>query len=121
MAALAGDGELQPVEPLAVSDYADILALGLQYRALLDMQLEHRMHLARPHLLAALPAKALQLVPDPDPVRILARTGIVLGKLTGEDARGHHGRVKPRTFFIGPVGDNDGALGFNAQIIQGAD
>ena len=61
---LAGQRELQPPEPLAVGDDADLLALGLEDRPLLDVQLEVGVHLPRADRLVALPADPLQLVAE---------------------------------------------------------
>ena len=48
---LAGQRDLQPPQPLAVGDHADIDALGLEDRPLLDVQLEERLHLPPAHRL----------------------------------------------------------------------
>jgi hypothetical protein len=51
-------------QALAVGDDADVLALGLEDRPLLDVQLEEGLHLARADRLVALPADALELVAE---------------------------------------------------------
>ena len=61
-----------------MGDDADLLALGLQDRALLDVQLEHRMHLARADRLVAHPADALQLVAEALALGVRAVIGVVL-------------------------------------------
>ena len=70
MRLLAGQGELEPPEPLAVGDDADLPALGLEDRPLLDVQLEIGVHLPRADLLLALPADPLQLVAEPLAVEV---------------------------------------------------
>src|SRR6056297_2834735 len=86
MTVLAGDRYLRPAEALAVGDHADILALGLQNRALLDMQLEKGMHLARADLFLAAPADPVQFVAETLALGILAAFGPVLIVHAGEHA-----------------------------------
>ena len=62
MAVLARHRDLRPAQALPVGDNADILALGLQNRALFDMQLKERMHLARADCFVAAPADPVQLI-----------------------------------------------------------
>ena len=74
----AGQGELEPPEPLAVGDDADLPALGLEDRPLLDVQLEIGVHLprARP---ARRPSSRSARAPSPNalPVEIGPRIGVV--------------------------------------------
>jgi hypothetical protein len=63
MAFLAGHRAFDPAQALAVGDDPDLLALGLEDRALFDMQLEKRVHLAGADLFVALPADALSSSP----------------------------------------------------------
>src|SRR5690625_2185266 len=49
MALAPGDGALDPAEALPMGDDADILALGLQDRPLLNMQLEQGFHRLAAH------------------------------------------------------------------------
>src|SRR5699024_903960 len=64
VALLAGHGALDPAEALTMRDDADLAALGLQDRALLDMELEERLHRAIADRLVALPADARKLVAE---------------------------------------------------------
>ena len=115
---LAGQGDLQPVQPLPVGDHTDVLALGFEDRPLLDVQLEEGVHLARADFFLTDPADPLELVAELQPRRVLAIVGPVLRMQAREHARGQHGRRKPRTFLVGPVGDHDRVLGLDAQIIE---
>ena len=54
------------------------LALGLEDRALLDVQLEIGVQLARADRLVALEADPLQLVAEAEPLGVLAVIGVVL-------------------------------------------
>ena len=60
MRVLAGQRDLQPPQALAMGDHADVLALGLQDRALFDVEFEHRLHLAGADFLRPDPADALE-------------------------------------------------------------
>ena len=106
---LAGERELQPPQALPVGDDADLLVLGLEDRALLDMILEIGVHLARADRLVADPADALQLVAEGLALGVLAAIGIVERVDAGEDAGGQHGGRKARAFLVGPVDDDDRA------------
>ena len=63
----------------------DVLALGLEDRALLDVQLEQRMHFAGTHFLVALPADALELVAE----TLALGVDLVIGPVLGVDAGKH--------------------------------
>ena len=121
MAFLAGQPHLQPFQALAMGDDADVDALVLEDRPLLDMQLEERVQLALADRLVALPADALELVAEALAVAILAVVGPVLLVDAGEHARRQHGRRIARSLFVGPVGDDDRMLGLDAEIVQRAD
>src|SRR5690606_40278233 len=57
-------------QPLSVGDDPDILALGFEDRALLDMKLEERLHLAGADLFVADPADAFQFVAEFQPLGV---------------------------------------------------
>ena len=63
MALLAGDRALEPPQPLAVGDDADVLALGFEDRALLDVQLEKRWNFRPPT--GSLPLKPMRSSSSP--------------------------------------------------------
>ena len=92
VALLAGQRHLQPFQALAVGDDADVDALVLEDRALLDMQFEEGVQLALADRLVALPADALELVAEALAVAVLAVVGPVLLVDAGEHAGGEHGR-----------------------------
>ena len=121
MRLLAGEPHLEPPEPLAVGDDADILALGLQDRALFDMQLEKRLHLAGADRLVAGPANALQLVAERLAVGVLAGIGPFKLVDAGEDARGQHGGREAGALLVGPVRDHDRVPRLDAEVVQRAD
>ena len=111
----------QPPQALAVGDDADLLVLGLEDRALLDVVFEIGVHLARADLFVADPADALQLVAEVLAVRVRAAIGVVERVHAGEDAGGQHGRGEARAFLVGPVGDDDRMPGLDAEIVERAD
>jgi hypothetical protein len=45
---------------------------------------------------------------------------VVLVEHAGKHARGHHGRGEARAFLVGPVGDDDGMLRLDVEIVQRA-
>ena len=118
---LADKCEFEPPQALAVSDHADLLVLRLEDRPLLDMVFEIGVHLARAHLFIAEPADALQLVAKRLAVRVLARIGVVQRMDAGKDAGRQHRRREARAFLIRPVGDDNGVLGLEAEVVQRAD
>jgi hypothetical protein len=104
-----------------VGDDADILALGLQDRALFDMQLEEGVHLAVADLLLAFPADALQFVAEALTLGVDPVIGPVARVLSGKDARGEHRGGVARPLLVGPVGDHDGMLRLDPEIVERAD
>ena len=104
-----------------MGDDADILALGFEDRPLLDVQFEESVHFARADLLVALPADALQLVAELLALGVGAIVGPVEIVDAGEDARSQHGRGKAGALLIGPVGDDDGVLRLDVEIVERAD
>mmetsp|Transcript_29336 Transcript_29336/g.57072 ORF Transcript_29336/g.57072 Transcript_29336/m.57072 type:complete len:399 (-) Transcript_29336:52-1248(-) len=121
VAVLAQNGDLRPRKALPMGDHTDVLAFGLQYGALFNMQLKERVHFARAHLFIAAPANPGQLIAKGFALRIDAPIGPVLRVNARKHARGQHRRRIARPFLIGEVGDHDGVLGFYVQIIQSAD
>ena len=89
--------------------HANGLAFRLQYRPLLDMQLQHRMHLARADLLLPDPADARQFLAKDLALHIAATFGVFLRMDAREHPRRQHGRSKPRALLIRPVRHHDGA------------
>jgi hypothetical protein len=116
----AGQGELQPPQPLAVGDHADLLVLGLEDRALLDVILEVGVHLPRANLLVADPADALQLVAEGFTLRVLAAVGVVQRMDAGEDAGRHHRRGEAGALLVGPVDHDDRPARLDAELVEGA-
>src|SRR3990167_4684150 len=103
MRLLAGQRHLQPPQPLAVGDDADVLALGFEDRALLDMQFEIGAELLLADRLLALEADALELVAEAGTLRVLAVVSPALFEDTGKDTRGEHGGGEARPLLVGPV------------------
>ena len=99
-----GQPHLQPPEALAVGDDADVPALGLEDRALLDVELEHGVDPARARPSrrpASRSGRARRRSACP---RRRARSiGVVLLVHAGEDARGQHGGGEARPLLVGPV------------------
>ncbi len=77
MGVLAGQRDFQPPQALAMGDDADILAFCFEDRSLLDVEFQHRMHLARADLFVANPANALEYFAEHFAIQIRARLGIV--------------------------------------------
>jgi hypothetical protein len=77
MGFLAGQGEFQPPEALAVGDDADLLVLGLEDRALLDVIFEIGVHLAAPT--SSSPTQPMRFSSSPKllPSMVLAAIGVV--------------------------------------------
>ena len=111
----------QPPQALAVGDDADLLVLGLEDRALLDVVLEIGVHLARADLLVADPADALQLVAEGLALRVLAAIGVVERVDAGEDAGGQHRRGEARALLVGPVDHDDRVARLDAEVVERAD
>ena len=121
MRVLARQPHLEPPQALAVGDDADVDALVLEDRPLLDMQLEERLHRAAAHLLVALPADALQLVAEALAPGVLTRVGPVELVHAGEHAGGEHRRREAGAFLVGPVGDDNRVLRLDTEIVEAAD
>src|SRR3546814_2671830 len=96
MAFGAGDGDLEPAHALDALHDADGALIGLEDRALLDMRLEKRLERPAADRHVAEIADPLQLLADGLAVEIGAAVAVFLGEHAGKDARGHHGRGKPR-------------------------
>ena len=120
MALLAGQGDLQPVEALAVGDDAHVALFLLQDRSLLDMELEKRAQLAVTYRFGALEADPFQFVAEPQAVAVFAVIRPRLVMHSGKDAGGQHGRGVPGALLIGPVDDLDGMPGLDAEIVERA-
>ena len=86
-----------------MGDDADVLALGLEDRPLLDVQFEQRVERAAAHRLRALEADPLQLVAEAEALGVLAVIGPVELVDAGEDAGGEHRRGEARPLLVGPV------------------
>ena len=121
VALLAGQRHLQPPEPLAVGDDADLPALGLEDRPLLDVQLEERLHRPPADRLVALPADPLQLVAEPQPLRVLAVVGELELVHPGEHARRQHRRREARALLVGPVRHHDRMPRPDPEVVQRPD
>ena len=104
-----------------MGDDADVLALGFENRPLFDMQFEESLHPAGADFFVALPADAFQLVAEFFALRIGVLVDIVLLQHAGEDARCHHRWCKARTFLVRPVGDDDGMLRVDVEVVESAD
>ncbi len=89
-----------------MGDDADLAALGLEDRPLLDVILEHRMHLAGTDLFVADPADAFKFRAELLAVEVGPGLGIVLGMNAREDAGRQHGGREARPFLVRPVGDD---------------
>ena len=118
---LASQRDFQPPQALPMCDDADILAFGLKDRPLLDVELQHRMHLARADFFIADPADALKLVAEHHAIEIGACLCIIFGVNAGENAGGQHGWRKAGTLLVGPVGHDNRMLRLDAEIVHRAD
>ena len=121
VAVLARHRAFDPAQALPVGDNADLFALGLEDRALLDVQLEHRVHFALADLFWALPADPLELVAKAFALGVNPVIGPVEAVPAGENTRGEHGRGKARAFLVGPVGHDDWVLGLDPEVVHRAD
>ncbi len=121
VAFLAGHRAFDPAQALTVGDDADILPLGLQNRALFDVQLEEGMHLARADFFVAFPADPVQLIAKLFAVRICPVARPVKVMLARKHAGGQHCGGKARALFVGPVGDHNRVLGLDVEVIHRAD
>ena len=72
MGFLAGQGEFEPPQALAVGDDADLLVFGFEDRPLLDVIFKLGVHLAGADHFIAAPADAGQLVAVGQPRRVFA-------------------------------------------------
>ena len=86
MRLLAGEGDLKPVQPLAMGDDSDINILVLEDRPLLDMKLKEGRQLARADLFIADPADPLKLASDGLAGSVCAAIGPVQRMYAGEHA-----------------------------------
>ena len=121
VAFLARHRAFDPAQPLPVGDDADLLALGLQNRALFDVQLEEGVHLARAHLFLTLPADPFEFIPEPLALGVHPVQRPVERVLARKYARGEHSGGVTRAFLVRPVGDDNRMLCLDIQIIQRAD
>ena len=99
----------------------DITALGLQDRALFDMQFEKRVHFAGACFLLTTPADPLQLISERFAIRIDAGIGPILRMQPRKNARSQHRRRVACAFFIGEIRHHNRVLRLDAQIIQRPD
>ena len=104
-----------------MGDDADLDPLGLEDRALFDMQLEHGVHLARADLFRAFPADPFQLIAKALALRIDPRVSPILRVPPRKYTRGKHRGGKARPLLIGPVHDDDGVFRLDTQIVERAD
>ena len=118
MRILARQRDLQPPQALTMRHNPNRLSLGLQDGPLFDMQLEHRMDLARANHLIAHPADPRQFLAKNLALQIAAALGIILGVDPREHARGQHGRRKPRALLVRPVRHHNRMPGLHALIVH---
>ena len=107
---LAGDGDLVPAHALHALDHADHLALGLEDRALLDVQLEQGAELVAAHRLRAAVADPLQLVAEALALAVLAGIGVVGREHAGIDARASMAGAKREPSSLVQLTTSIGAL-----------
>ena len=114
----AGQGELEPPEPLAVGDDADLPALGLEDRPLLDVVARNRRASCAPR-----PARR----PSSRSARARRRSACPRDRSAHrrsramhprEHARGQHRRREARALLVGPVGDHDRMPGADAEVVH---
>jgi len=104
-----------------MGDDTDFLALGLENRALFDVQFKERVHLARAHFFRASPTDPLQLVAETQTLGIPPPIGPILGMQPGKNPRGEHRRGKTRPFFIGEIHNNNRVFCSDIHVVQRAD
>ncbi len=100
-------------------NHADIRLLSLKQRPLLNMQLVAGVQRDSRRRMLALIADSRQRLADANAVAILPRQGIGFAEHPGPNAGGQHRRSKTRPLFVGPVHQNEVALGGDAAIVKG--
>ena len=120
MRLLAGEGDLKPVQPLAMGDDSDIDIFVLEDRPLLDMKLKEGRQLARADLFIADPADPLEFAADGLAGSVGAAIGPVQRMHTGKHARRHHRRRETCAFLVGPVDHLNRVAGLDAGFVQRA-
>ncbi len=101
-------------------NHADIRLLCLEQRPLLNMQLIAGVQRNSRRRTQALIADSRQRLAHADAVAILPRQSIGFAEYAGPDAGGQHRRGKTRPLFVGPVHQNEVALGSDTAIVKGA-
>ena len=109
---------LVPAHPLHPGDDADHRVLGLQDRALLDMQLEMRRQRMRAAGLFAAIADRVQRRLEAHAAPVSAVVCPLPGEGAGEHARRQHGRGEARALLVGPVDYLDRRRGAGAAFLQ---
>jgi len=120
MGVLADDVRLVPAHALHAGDDADVLGLGLENRALLDVQLEERRERMRPAWFRAAIADRFERGAEAFAGTVLARDRPRAVERPREHPRGGHGRREPRAFLVGPVHHLDRREGLVTGLDQGA-
>ena len=103
-----------------MGDDADVDALRVEERTLLDMQLEVGVELAPADRRRAGVADALELVAEALAVVVTPIEHPIDRVHARERARGDHGRREARAFLVRPVHDFDGSLRGNPPVVKGA-
>jgi hypothetical protein len=121
MALEAGNLAVIPQHALAGIDDADGLALGLQNRALLDVQLDEAAELLEADRLVAAITDAVERLADGGALCVLSRQDVVGGEIADVSCGRHHRRRETRAFLVGPVDHADRRFGLDAGVVQRAD
>ena len=117
---LARHRHLIPTHALNAGDNTDHFCFIFKDWALLDVKFKHRRELNGPGLMLALIANALQLIAELDALAVFAGICKLWREHACVNARTQHGGSKARTFFIGPIHNHDGRIGFITHINQSA-
>ena len=114
----ARQAQVEPAHPLHALHHADLPALGLEDRALLDVQLEHRAEADRARLGLATPADAVERGPEAVAPGIGPAVAVIAAVDAGPDARAQHGGREARAFLVRPVDQHQRRLGLEARLVK---
>ncbi len=107
--------------PCTPFDRADVHALGLQNRSLLDVQLDEGTDVRVAAVGGAVVTNLPQAVSHRGAVDTGRRQRLLGGQAADEDETAHHVRGETRALLVGEEGDGDGMLGLDAGVVEGLD
>ena len=119
MTGVAVDREPQRLGLVAADHDADVAALAIQHRRLLDMQFEIGIEFTADRRRAGI-ADLVERLLHRDAGIVGGGKHAFQGDHLGEGHGSHHRRIEARAFLVGPADDLDAALGLQATIVQRA-